>query len=197
MSRLRHISPKVKEKIVNDYKQKLPGGGYLFTVEQIANNNGVSERTVNYLAHQARVHRGCGRWRRLDTPSPRVLKILRDYSEPGMTLVEVGRRNGRMVNGKVMPLTKQRVQQIVSRWRERLPAGKVSRRFKRGDILCWDSRYFRVVRYIDDQKGIVHEVSAETGVAIARINPFHWRWAKDGTRAELVETPPWKAVAVA
>jgi hypothetical protein len=185
MKRIRQISPKVKMKIITEYKEKLSDGGYRYTLRQIAESNFVSLTAVNSLARQARVWRP-RRAHKLHVPSARVLKLLRDSTEPGITLAEVGRRNPRVsvVNGKqvIKPLTKQRVKQIIDFWKRRNSTLNIrSRGYKPGDILEWDERQFEVVRYDDARQGAVKDLSDGR-----TIDPFYW--IHEGCRSRLVKT---------
>jgi hypothetical protein len=194
MSRINKIATVVQRKIIGMYKQKLPDGGYEFTLRQIADMNFVSLTAVNSLARQARVWRP-RRAHKLHAPTARILKLLRDATEPGITYAEVGRRNARIVfeDGKqvIKPLTKQRVKQIIDFWRKRNSAIKIrSRGFKPNDIIEWDNRQFSVLRYDNARQGAVREISDGRV-----IDPFNW--IHDGCRSKLIKTCSGKAVATA
>lgn len=184
MKRLRHINPKVQAKIVAEYKEKLPDGSYRFTLREIAALNEVSLSTVNLLARQANVQERPQGPRKLQVPSARVLKILRDATEPGITLAQVGIRNARVVvvNGKQVarPLSKQRVKQIIDFWKRRGNPGLKSRGFKPGDIIEWNERRFKVLRFDNARKGAVIDLGDNS-----KIDPFLWVF--QGCRSRRVE----------
>jgi hypothetical protein len=184
MKRIRYISSKVQLQIIEDYKEKLPNGDYRYSLSQIAAKHEVSLSTVNNLARiakcQGRPHGG----RKLMVPNVRTMKILRDSTEPGITLEEVGRRNPRrvMVHGKesLVPLSKQRVKQIVDFWKDRQVKIR-SRGFQPGDVIEWDKRLFTVLRYDSPHRGAVRD-QADGRV----IDPFLWVRGTD--RSKLVES---------
>lgn len=170
-------------KIIAEYKEQLPDGGYRYTLRQIADNNFVSLTAVNSLARQARVWRP-RRAHKLHVPSARILKLLRDSTEPGITLAEVGRRNPRVsvVDGKqvIKPLSKQRVKQIIDFWKQRNNTINIrSRGYKPGDIIEWDDRQFEVVRYDNSHQGAVKDLSDGK-----TIDPFCW--VHEGCRSHRV-----------
>jgi hypothetical protein len=185
MKRVHHISAAVQVQIVNEYKQKSPDGNYTYTLKEIADNHEVSLSTVNKLAGMAQCQ-GRPRGGRTQTvPNARTMKILRDASEPGVTLEEVGRRNPRViiVNGrrKKVPLTRERVRQIVQTWKERLDANTLhGRGFKPGDKIDWASIPHVVVLYHNSRQGAVIDL-----VDKKLIDPFCWIYK--GFRSKLVE----------
>lgn len=172
MKRIRYISGKVQVQIIEDYKEKLPNGDFRYSLAEIAKKHEVSLSTVNNLARiakcQGRPHGG----RKLQVPDARTMKILRDATEPGITLEDVGRRNPRRVvtNGKetLVPLSKQRVKQIVDFWKGRQVKVR-SRGFEPGDVIRWNKRLFTVLRYDSPHKGAVRD-QADDQV----IDPFYW-----------------------
>lgn len=172
MKRIRYISPKVQLQIIEDYKEKQENGDYRYSLAEIAKKHEVSLSTVNNLARiakcQGRPHGG----RKLLVPNARTMKILRDATEPGITLEEVGRRNPRrfVSNGKEVtrPLSKQRVKQIVDFWKGRQVKVR-SRGFEPGDVIKWNHRLFTVLRYDSPHKGAVRD-NTDNQV----IDPFYW-----------------------
>jgi hypothetical protein len=172
MKRIRYISGKVQVQIIENYKEKLPNGDYRYGLTEIAAKHEVSLSTVNNLARiakcQGRPHGG----RKLIVPDVRTMKILRDATEPGATLADVGRRNPRrfIVAGKeiLKPLSKQRVKQLVDFWKKRQL--KIhTRGFAPGDVIQWNERLFTVLRYDDTHRGAVRD-HADGKV----IDPFLW-----------------------
>jgi hypothetical protein len=107
-------------------------------------------------------------------PSARVMKILRDHSEPGATYAETGIRNPRCVkvNGKIVrvPLSRQRIKQIVDFWTKRRKYKIKRRGFRIGELLYWGPGHMlEVLRYDDETKGAVKDHS--TGKIM---DPFLW-----------------------
>ncbi len=114
-----------------------------------------------------------------------MLKILRDFTEPNITLAEVGRRNPRIVikRGKPVevPRSKQRIKQIIDFWKKRNKSLAVYREvFKVGDIIEWNDRQFEVLRFDNQHRGAVKELS--DGYTI---DPFSWN--HDNMRSKLVK----------
>lgn len=208
MKRVAHIGRTVQIEIIRQYKEKDAEGNYVHTLQKIANDHEVSLSTVNNLARIAKCQgrpRG-GKVKRI--AGPRIMKILRDASELGITLEEVGRRNPRIVdlerylsrhclsmgelkrrrpdaiisNGKVqIPLTKQRVSEIISTWRAKLNEQSIkSRGFKKDDIIEWAGQRYTVVRYHNSHRGAVIDQSDNR-----LIDPFCWFYK--GSRSKLVE----------
>lgn len=181
--RIRNISPAVQAQIIHDYKEKTPDGGYRYMLKEIADNYEISLSSVNNMARQAKCQGRPRGAKKIFVPSAAVMKILRDATEPFITLEEVGRRNPRkvVVNGKIVykPLSVQRVSQIVKHWKERGNPGLRSKGFKPGDRIKWADQTFRVIRYDDSHKGAVQD---EKDGAI--IDPFYWVYK--GSRSQLI-----------
>ena len=185
----KHLSGRAKLEIIQEYREMNPDGTKRYIVRDIAKMHGVSLGTVNNL-----VRRGtCPARRRggqiVKVPSARTLKILRDATEPGMTLQKVGERNPRYVteNGKKVakPLTRQRIMQIVKTWsKRRVTYDLHGRGFKPGDVIEWDGGLYTVTRYDDRHKGAVRD-----NVDGLVIDPFFWtRGAPAAKRASAVST---------
>ena len=113
----------------------------------------------------------------------RAMKVLRDYSEPGITYSEVGRRNPHTVvrNGKsvLVPMSRQRVQKIVEFWKKRNNPGFRPRGYREGDIIAWGGRTYRVLRYDNTQQGAVRDLLDGTVY-----DPF--LWVRGGARSRRI-----------
>jgi transposase-like protein len=176
MRKIQHISGKVQVQIVQDYKEKLPNGLHRYTLKEIARKYEVSLSTVNNLARTARCQGRPHGGREQTVPTPRILKILRDSTEPGISLDEVGRRNPRCLvrRGKsvAVPLTKQRVSEIIRTWSRKLDMTKIhGRGFKPGDQIEWADQIYTVLRYDSSRQGAVREGTTDQGQVI---DPFLW-----------------------
>lgn len=185
MKRIAHISVPVQAQIIREYKQKNPDGSYTYLLKDIADRHGISLSSVNNLAKAA--HCQCrprgGKTRMV--PDARIMKILRDASEPFITMEAVGRRNPRVtvVNGrrKEVPLSKQRVSQIVNSWKKKLGALSIhSKGFKPGDKIVWFEQFYIVVRYDNSHRGAVIDLTDNQ-----EIDPFCWVFK--GSRSQIVE----------
>lgn len=185
MKRTPQISVATQAQIIKEYKQKNPDGSYTWLLTDIAERHDVSLSTVNNLAKAA--HCQCrprgGKTRLI--PDARIMKILRDASEPFITMDEVGRRNPRtvLVNGrrKSVPLSKQRVSQIVNRWKDKLDSQAIhSKGFHPGDRIEWSNQKYVIVRYDNSHRGAVIDLSDGK-----LIDPFCWVFK--GDRAKLTE----------
>lgn len=186
MKRIAYISVPAQAQIIREYKQKNPDGSYTWLLKDIAERHGISLSSVNNLAKAA--HCQCrprgGRTRMV--PDARIMKILRDASEPFITMEEVGRRNPRTVimgNGrsKSIPLSKQRVSQIVARWSEKLDAQSIhTKGFRPGDKIEWADQKYIVMRYDNSHRGAVIDLND-----LEEIDPFCWVFK--GSRSKLVE----------
>lgn len=185
MKRTPQISVATQAQIIKEYKQKNPDGSYTWLLQDIAERHDVSLSTVNNLAKAAHCQcRPRGGKTRL-VPDARIMKILRDASEPFITMEEVGRRNPRtvMVNGrrKSVALSKQRVSQIVNRWKDKLDSQSLhTKGFRPGDKIEWSQQKYVIVRYDNSHRGAVIDLSDG-----AEIDPFCWVFK--GDRAKLTE----------
>jgi hypothetical protein len=176
---MRYLSGRVQLQILAEYKARLPSGAYRYRLKEIAQRHEVSLGTINNLAREADCPRRPHGTRAEPVPDARIMKILRDWTEPGITLEEVGRRNPRVVNGLVKPLTRQRVQQIIATWRRRGLRVR-SRAFKRHDLIEWGGATYEVIRYDNRRRGAVRNV--KTGHTI---DPF--QWVQGRTRSRKLE----------
>lgn len=188
MKRIKYISPKVQVQIIEDYKAKNPDKSYKFTLQEIADKHEVSLSTVNNLARMAKCQGRPQGGRKLIVPDAKTMKLLRDATEVGITLDEVGRRNRRWVTLKsgrrvLKPLSKQRVSQIIAFWKKRGNPGLRTKGFKAGDKILWAEQYFTVVRYDDQHRGAVTD--DKDGKLI---DPFYW--VHQGCRSKLVQAAP-------
>ena len=185
--RIKHISTAVQLQIIREYKEKNLDGSYKWKLEEIADRHEISLSSVNNLAKAA----GCQcrpRGGRVQiVPNARIMKILRDASEPFTTLERVGQLNPRVtvVGGKrkEKPLTRQRVSMILKTWRKKL--GKQSLRtksFKPGYIIQWAGTKYVVISYDNSYHGAVIDLTDKS-----LIDRFCWVFA--GRRAVLVEAP--------
>jgi predicted DNA-binding protein YlxM (UPF0122 family) len=189
MKRLEHLSTMAQKQIINQYCERIADGTYRYALYEIARDNEVSRSMINNIVRQARLPLRTQRRRKLKIPSARVLKILRDATEPGVTLEEAGRRNPRVIfaGGKqvLVPLTKQRIKQLVDFWEPKGYPGRHSLRFNPGDEIEWGGNHYTVVKYINNRKGVVTDHADDQ-----KINPF--MWYHRGEYARLVKAAPVK-----
>ena len=185
MKRIAHISVPVQMQIIREYKEKNPDGTYRWKLSEIADNHEISLSSVNKLAKES----GCqGRPRggRVQAvPNARIMKILRDASEPFITLEQVGILNPRVVrvNGKrkEKPLSRQRVSKIIKTWRKKLGTQNIrGKGFKPGDLIEWAKQRYAVVRYDNSHRGAVIDLKI-----MDVIDPFCWIF--QGSRSFRVE----------
>ena len=169
----RYLSGRVQAQVVQDYQERLGNGRYRYTLNQIADKHEVSLSTVNNLVRKAKVQGRPKGGSRLSIPTHCTMKILRDSTEPGITLEQIGIRNPRvvMVNGRstLVPRSKQRIKQILDHWKKAGNPGLRQRGFKPGDLIEWGGYRFRVLRYDDSRTGAVQRV--QTGEVV---DPFLW-----------------------
>lgn len=184
MKHFRHLSPAAQLKIIRQYKQKTPEGNPLYKLKQIAVMNEISLSTVNKLLKLAKCdHRKRGR--RNWEMTPRVLKILQDYSEPNTTLEKVGKMNPHyvMIRGKLksVPLSRQRVSKIIKRWQGHFKeATHKPRGFRPGDKVEWATIHFIVVDYYNPRTGSVIDLR-DNGEIV------NFQWSHQRCRTSLVE----------
>jgi hypothetical protein len=175
----------MQARIIADYKELNPRGHYKYTLREIAERHEISLSAVNNLVRTAKCQGRPKGGRFKETPSPRIMKILRDASEPFITLEEVGRRNPRVVvrrgKSKKIPLSKQRVAQIIKMWKDRVDKAKLhSKGFNPGDEIVWAGQHYIVVRYDSPHRGAVVDL-AHNEV----IDPFCWVY--DGERSKRIK----------
>ena len=174
LKRIRNLGEEVKSTIVADYAEKREDGYRRWTLVQLAEKYEICWESIVKIVKNAGGNLRQSGARRQSIPSARVMKILRDASEPGSTYEEVGMRNPRYVkeNGKIVPrpLSRQRIKQIVDHWTKIRGFKLRERGFRVGEMLYWGGGHLlEVIRYDDDKKGAVHDHS--TGKAI---DPFYW-----------------------
>jgi hypothetical protein len=184
VKKLRHISHEVQLEILHEYQQK-EHGVYTWKLKEIAVRHEISLSSVNKLVKATDCPGRPRGGKPQAVPSARVMKILRDASEPFITYAEVGRRNAHwtVVDGKrkLVAMSRARVSKIVQHWRKKLGANKIrGKGFKPGDLIDWDSTHYYVLRYDNAHRGAV----LEKGTATV-IDPFCWIFQR--RRSHLVE----------
>lgn len=189
MKRIRYISPAVQAQIIREYKEKNPDLTYKWKLQEIATRHEISLSSVNNLARMAKCQGRPQGGRKLAVPDARTMKLLRDATEPFITLEEVGRRNPRWVTVKgkrvLKALSKQRVSQLIKFWRKRGNPGLRGKGFKPGEQIVWAEQKFTVLRYDNSHKGAVKD--DKDGKTI---DPFYWVFK--GSRSKLVSPQPAK-----
>jgi hypothetical protein len=205
VKRPKYLSAAIRENVMRECRE-VGVSGARWTLKEIAGRHGISLSSVNKLIREAGIQ---GRPRRIQVlPSARVMKILREASEPGISYAQVGRQNPRIVrigNRKVMrPTSRAWVSHLVRLWTQRLDSRKLhSKGFRPGDIIEWAKQRYVTVRYDSSHQGATIEldeagharlqtpdgrpiVSLLDGQKIAGlINPFVWKY--QGKRSRLVE----------
>jgi hypothetical protein len=198
MKRTCYISAATQARIIREYKQKNPDDTYTWLLKEIAEHHDVSLSTVNNLAKMAGCQARPRGGRIQGVPNPRIMKILRDASEPFITLERVGELNPRVVmvnkRPKEIPLTRQRVSQIIRTWKSRLKGQRLhSKGFKPGDKIEWSDQEYVVLSYDSSHRGAVLDL-ADNKV----IDPFCWVFKGSRSKCllpsteELAEEAAWK-----
>lgn len=183
--RVCHISLPVQLQIIREYKEKNPDGSYRWKLQEIADRHEISLSSVNKLAKSARCLSRPRGGRTQVVPNARIMKILRDASEPFITMKEVGRRNPRvvMVRGKPVqkPLSRARISKILLTWRKRMGDNNLrGKGFKPGDLIEWSAQRYVVVRYDNSHRGVA--IDLKTNI---EIDPFCWVYLNN--RSSLVQ----------
>ncbi len=185
MKRINHISYPVQLQIIREYKEKNPDDTYRWRLWEIADRHEISLSSVNKLVKAAQCQSRPRGGRVQVVPSARIMKILRDASEPFITMAEVGRRNPRIVmvddKPEQIPLTRARVSKIILTWKKKL--GSYSLRgkgFKPGDIIEWYHQRYVVVRYDNPHRGAAIDL-----LTLEEIDPFCWVYRR--RRSSLVQ----------